>query len=232
MKLSIILSPGRLCHHPILQGKCMKEPVWRPTWQQDAVEIKSNNYEYRGFYSVQKFELRHRCFSGEWSPWLPREQLKHSDASAVLLIDPKLQKLILVEQFRVGLVNRAKVSPWLLEVVAGLIEPNETPLDTIMREAKEEANCDIMASMPIGEYYNSPGGFAEKTFLYCAIVDANNKAGVQGMTEEHEDILVHVLNIDEVLTAFSQGALITSSSTIIALQWLSANLQHPFLTKT
>lgn len=212
----------------------MTDPIWHPAWQQEAVEIKSNNFEYQGFYQVEKFQLRHRCFSGEWSPWLQREQVKHSDASAVLLVDPKQQKLVLVEQFRVGLVRRPNTSPWLLEVVAGLIEPNQTALQTMIREAKEEAACDIIDWMQIGEFYNSPGGFAEKTTLFCATVDAHHKEGIQGVGEEHEDIRVHVLDLQRVLSAFIKGELKTSSSTAIALQWLAINLnkQHPFLSST
>ncbi len=209
----------------------MEDPVWRPAWQDDAVEIKSNNFEYKGFFNIEKFQLRHRCFSGQWSPWLEREQVKHSDAAAVLLIDPLQQKLVLVEQFRIGLVKRSNTSPWLLEVVAGLIEPNETASETMRREAKEEADCDITDWIPIGEYYNSPGGFAERTTLFCAKVDATNKEGIKGARDEHEDICVHVLDIQQVLSAFESGSLKTSSSTIIALQWLAINLkQHPFLT--
>ncbi|MGD9592750.1 MAG: NUDIX domain-containing protein [Candidatus Berkiella sp.] len=211
----------------------MADFIWRPAWHQDAVEIKSNNFEYKGFFQVEKFDLRHLKFSGEWSPWLEREQVKHSDAAAVLLIDPKQQKLVLVEQFRVGLVKRAHTSPWLLEVVAGLIEENESAQETMIREAKEEADCDIKEWIKIAEFYNSPGGFAEKTSLFCAKVDAKNKGGIQGMNDEHEDIRVHVLDIQMVLAGFLKGELITSSSTVVALQWLAKNLnKHPFLTST
>ncbi len=210
----------------------MTIPVWLPSWQHDGVEIKSSDYVYKGFFKVQQLQLRHQCFSGEWSPWLQREQVHHSDAAAVLLVDPLLQKLVLVEQFRVGLLKRdGKPSPWLLEIVAGLLEPNEKPEQTIMREAMEEAGCKITQLLKIGEFYNSPGGFAEKTTLYCGIVDSTGVGGVHGVGKEHEDIQVHVLNIKEVLSFFEAGKLITSSSTVIALQWLAFNLKsgHDFL---
>ncbi|MBS0288244.1 MAG: NUDIX domain-containing protein [Proteobacteria bacterium] len=210
----------------------MGEPFWHPSWQQEAVEIKLDNFVHQGFYKLKALELRHKCFSGEWSPWLKREQFYHSDASAVLLVDPDAQKLVLVEQFRVGLLQRPNMSPWILEVVAGLVEAHEKPEHTMLREAKEEANCDIKAWIKIGEYYNSPGGFAEKTTLFCAMVDSTDKAGIQGMMHEHEDIKVHVIDIQKALNALSEGQWQTSSSTVIAMQWLAINLnKHPFLGK-
>ncbi len=232
MKLSIILSLGRLCHqHSLGRSEAMVDPIWRPAWQQEAVEIESNNYVHDGFFKVETLKLRHQCFSGTWSPWLDREQISHSDASAVLLIDPALQKLVLVEQFRVGLVNRLQTSPWLLEIVAGLVEKHESPQETMIREAKEEADCDIKAWLKIAEFYNSPGGFAEKTSIFCAKVDADQKEGIRGINAENEDIKVHVLDIQAVLAAFEQGLIISSSATVIALQWLALNLKnkHPFL---
>ncbi|MBS0288792.1 MAG: NUDIX domain-containing protein [Proteobacteria bacterium] len=209
--------------------------LWVPSWQHEAVEIKSNNFVYRGFYQVQEFTLRHKCFSGEWSPWLKREQIRSKDAAAVLLVDILKQKLLLIEQFRVGVVNREQESPWLLEVVAGLQEPNETLMQTMQREAYEEAGCQVIDSMVIGEFYNSPGGFAEKTTLFCAKVDSSTVSGggIQGVCSEHEDIRVHVLDIDATLSAFSKGILLSSSSTVIALQWLMIHLnQHPFLLQS
>jgi ADP-ribose pyrophosphatase len=212
----------------------MSAPVWVPTWSHQDVEIKENNLVYKGFYKVQKLQLRHQCFSGQWSPWLVREQVHHSNAAAVLLIDLKQQKLVMVEQCRIGMISSGhEHSPWVLEIVAGLIDPGESPEETVLREALEEANCEIEALHTIGEFYNSPGGFAEKTTLYCGITSAIGKEGIRGVGSEHEDIRVHVLDIEKVLHAFDQRVFHLSASTYIALQWLALNLQnrHPFLMK-
>jgi ADP-ribose pyrophosphatase len=212
----------------------MTTPVWLPTWSYHDVEIKENNLVYEGFFKVQQLQLRHQCFSGQWSPWLVREQVHHSDAAAVLLIDLENQKLVMVEQCRIGMISSdANVSPWVLEIVAGLIESGESPESTVTREALEEADCTIEQLHKIGEFYNSPGGFREKTTLYCGRVSSLGKEGIRGVGTEHEDIRVHVLDMNEVLQAFEQGAFHLSSSTYIALQWLILNLRngHPFLMK-
>ena len=194
---------------------------WLPAWQQSDVEIKNSDVVYSGFFKVDKLHLRHRQFSGEWSPWLVREQIHRCDAAAVLLWDPKQDVVVMIEQFRVGLIGVAsKQSPWILEIVAGLLEDNEEPKNTVYREAVEEAGCEIEELLAIGEFYNTPGAFAEKTYLYAGIVDATNKGGHHGLPDEHEDIKVHVLPIPQVLAALQSGELRTSASTVISLNWL------------
>ncbi len=199
-------------------------PFWLPTWGEESIEIKRNNLMHKGFYQLSQMELRYKCFSGSWSPWLIREQVKNKDAAAVLLWDPKLDKLVLIEQIRIGLIGcQRKESPWLLEIVAGLQEGTESARETVLREAKEETGCHIEELIPIGEFYNTPGGFTEKSTVFCGIIDATNCQGVYGLkhAQEHEDIQVHVLSSAQVLEALKEGLLVTSASTLIALQWFA-----------
>jgi ADP-ribose pyrophosphatase len=199
---------------------------WSPAWQQKDIEIKQKNLVYNGFFQLSQFNLRHRLFSGEWSPWLVREQINRQDAAAILLIDLKEEALILVEQLRIGLINTHKTSPWLLEIVAGLLEEGESSQETIRREALEEAHCTIGPLTVIGEFYNSPGGFAEKTTLFCAEVLQRDVKENGGIKDEHEDIRIHALPIADVLAAWEKGEFISSSSTVIALQWLKDKVSN------
>lgn len=202
--------------------------VFSPAWQQQDIEIKQRNLVYDGFFKMRKFQLRHRCFSGEWSPWLVREQIMHRDAAAILLVDLAQEALILVEQLRMGLIEQQVRSPWLLEIVAGLLEAGEEPEQTIVREALEEAHCTLGPLHRIGEFYNSPGGFAEKTTLFCANVLQRNVIDAGGVQDEHEheDIKIHVLPIQAVLSAFEKGEFLSSASTVIALQWLKDKVSN------
>ena len=199
----------------------MSHPHWSPAWQQKDVEIKENNLVYSGFYKLRQLNLRHRCFSGEWSEWVTREQIRRADAAAVLLWDPKQDKIVLIEQCRMALIGVYKnQSPWLLEIVAGLCDPGETPEETIRRESKEEAGYELIELIPIGEFYNSPGGFAEKTYLFCGIIQAKDTGEIHGLPQDHEDIKTHVLDAAQILKDLETGKLVTSASTLIALQWL------------
>lgn len=210
----------------------MTNNKWVPAWGSHDFEIQKENFVYEGVFQVKQFTLRHKLFSGDWSPWLQREFVQRQDAAAVILFDPLQNKVVMVEQFRVGLIKQGGRSPWILEIVAGLLEEGESIEDTIIRESIEEAGCEIKKLIKIGEFYNTPGGFSEKTTVFCGIIDVDGVAGIHGLDSEDEDILVHVLSPEDLFKAMSEGQLVTSASTMIALQWLHQQTLTGKLTLT
>ena len=114
--------------------------------------------------------------------------------------------------------------PWLLEIVAGIIDhPGETTEDVARRETTEEAGCELLDLIPICHYLVSPGGTSESITLFCGRVDASTVTpGVRGVACEHEDIRVHVVSRAEALDLLHSGR-INSAAPIIALQWLELN---------
>ena len=121
------------------------------------VEILEEKTAWNGFWKLKLFRLRHRRFAGGWSETLTRELHCRGEAVGVLLYDPRLDALGMVEQFRIGAAFRAG-SPWLLELVAGLVEEGETPAEVAVRETTEESACVIRELLPVAGYFSSPGG--------------------------------------------------------------------------
>ncbi|MCH2357278.1 MAG: NUDIX domain-containing protein [Pseudomonadales bacterium] len=118
-----------------------------------------------------------------------------------------------------------KQSPWLLELVAGMAGEDEDLLEVASREAEEESNCSPSNLTEIYSYYNSPGTSNERLSLFCGQVDASNAGGVFGLSEEHEDIQVVVLPVNELFAAVESG-LINNAMTIIASQWLQLHKEE------
>lgn len=186
------------------------------------VEILDKTVCYNGFFRIERYHLRHRLFSGAWSRELTRELFERGHAVAVLPYDPVLDAVVLVEQFRIGALE-APGDPWLLEIVAGVIDhPDETPEDVARREAVEEANCHLQDVVHICDYFVSPGGTSERISLFCGKVDATEAGGVYGLAEEAEDIRVVVVPFAEAMAQLRAGN-IKSAAPIIALQWLQLN---------
>ncbi len=181
---------------------------------------------YNGFFRMEKYRLQHELFMGGWSGEISRECLERGHAVAALLYDPGTDQVILLEQFRVGALDFAG-GPWLLEIVAGIIDhAGESPEEVARREAEEEAGCEILELIPICHYLVSPGGTSETITLFCARVDASTvTSGVKGLASEHEDIRVSVVSRTEALALLHSGR-ITSAAPIIALQWLELNQQR------
>ena len=188
------------------------------------VEILEKTVCFEGFFRIERYRLRHRLFSGDWSHPLVRELFERGHAAAVLPYDPIRDEVVLIEQFRVGALN-APGGPWLMEIVAGIIEADETTEDVVKRESIEEANCIITDLIPLYNFLVSPGGTTESVALFCGRVDTTHAGSVHGASEEGEDIKVHVVAVDTAL-ALLQAGKINSVSAIIALQWLALNRDH------
>jgi len=184
-------------------------------------EIIATEVAFQGFFRIERYRLRHRLFSGAWSGELVRELFERGHAAAVLPYDPVRDEVVLIEQFRIGALH-APGGPWLLEIVAGMMESEETADEVVRREAQEEAGCRIEALVPIFEYLVSPGGTSERISLFCGKVDARSVGGVHGCSAEGEDIRATAVGLDEALAMLASGR-INSASPIIALQWLSLN---------
>jgi len=152
---------------------------------------------------------------------MTRELILRPRAVGVLLFDPAQQQVVLVRQIRVGMLDEGQ-NPWLLELVAGMVESGEEPIEVAARESLEEANTKPQDLLQICEYYNSPGISNERITLFCGRVDATQAGGIFGLDAEHEDIEVVVLSLADALAKVASGE-INNAMSIIALQWLQLN---------
>ncbi len=186
-----------------------------------AVEIVKRANCFKGFYKLDKVHLRHELFAGGMSREISRELFVRHDAVCVLPYDPLRDEVVLIEQFRVGALGKVD-NPWLIEMVAGLIDREEELEDVAHREAQEEAGLAIGALWPITRYFPSPGGSDEYVHLYLGRCASEGAGGLHGLEEEAEDIRVRVWSFDDAMQAVRDGQ-ICNAATIISLQWLALN---------
>ncbi len=185
------------------------------------VEIIERGTPYQGFFRIEAYRLRHRRFEGGWTDVMTRELFERGQAAVVLPYDAVRDRVVLIEQFRIG-AYAAGLGPWLIEAVAGIVEPGETPEAVVHREALEEAGCRITALESIGRVLPSPGGSSELLHLYCGRVDSEGVGGVHGLDHEHEDIRVFALPLEKALTRLARGEIL-SANAVMTLQWLALN---------
>ena len=194
------------------------------SYTQDDVEILKEENLYQGFFKCNKYTLKHKLFAGGWSGEIEREFFERGHAAALLPYDVKNDKVVLLEQFRLGAMD-SKQSPWLFELVAGMIEEGEVSSDVVKREALEEAGLTIKSCQFITNFLVSPGGTTEQIDLFVANVDSSLADGLHGLEEEGEDIRVHVLPRETAYQWVVDGK-INNATTIIALQWLELNWKN------
>lgn len=189
--------------------------------QSDGVEIVAHETAYQGYFRIDRYRIRHRLFAGGMSPEIRREVFERGHAVAVILYDPALDAVVLIEQFRIGAFT-ADFPPWVTEIVAGIIDPGEPPADVARRETREETGCEVLDLVPVHHYLVSPGCSSESVTLFCARVDARHAGGIHGLKDEGEDIRVSVVPFAEALQELDSGRVNTSLG-LIGLQWLALN---------
>jgi ADP-ribose pyrophosphatase len=186
------------------------------------VKILNKETVYNGFFRMEKQRLQHTLFAGGWSEEMTRELFVRGNCVAVVLYDVKRDEVVLIEQFRVGAIENPINTPWLIEIVAGVMEEGETAEDVARRESLEEAGCEILDLIRINSFYLSPGGASEQITLFCGLVNSENVGGIHGLAEEHEDILVRAVPFAEAYQMVERNE-IDSAIPVIALQWLALN---------
>lgn len=189
----------------------------------DDYEIIEREILYQGIFRLARYHIRHKLYNGEWSEIIHREVLERLSAAAVLPYDPVLDQVVLIEQFRPGAISHP-TSPWLIEIVAGVLGKDEKPDEVAIREGEEEAGCKIEKLYPICDYFVSPGGANEYIHIYCGKVDASQIGGIHGLKHEAEDIRAFTMSSEEAFDRLRDGYIKTAPG-IIALQWLQIHKQ-------
>jgi ADP-ribose pyrophosphatase len=186
---------------------------------QDVV-VAEFRQPYAHFFAVEEYDLSWRTFDGGQSATVNRAVFISGDAVTVLPYDPVRDRVLLIEQFRVGPFARGDDQPWLLEVIAGRIDPGETPEEAARREAVEEAGIALGQMLKVAEYYPSPGAKAEYLYSYVALADLpDGSAGTFGLETEAEDIRGHLIGFDRFMELVTSGE-VANAPLILTALWL------------
>lgn len=186
-----------------------------------SVEVTARHHPHAGFFALEVMELTHPRFDGGQSPSLVREVFVAGDAVTVLPYDPVRDRVLLVEQFRMGPLGRGDPVPWQLEAIAGRIDPGETPEDAARREAVEEAGLTLGELEKVAEYYPTPGAVTEYLYSYVALCDLpDGTAGVFGAEAEAEDIRGQLVGFKALMAAVAGGE-ISNAPLILTAFWLA-----------
>ncbi len=183
-------------------------------------QVESRRTLYDGFYRIDSVEFKHDLYRGGSTPVIEREMFVRGNVVGVLPYDPVNDTVALIEQFRIGAMYQTP-DPWLVEIIAGMIDTNETPEQVAIREAKEEAGIELDSVELVSHYLASPGASPEEVFVYYAQTDLSQVGGTHGLEHEHEDILVKIYPADVAIGMLDTRE-VRNSLSIIALQWLKA----------
>ena len=172
---------------------------------------------YSGFFGLTKYEFIHQKHDGNWTNKVEREVFSGAHVSTLLPYDPEKKEIILIQQFRAGVLSRYD-DDYLYEIVAGIIDENEEPEATAKRECLEETGCEVNKITPIQSYFPAPGSSESYYHLFLGEVNSFSGKRFMGLKSENEDILVKSFKIDHVRKMLKEKV-IKNGLTLIALQW-------------
>jgi len=177
---------------------------------------------HNGFFKMNEITLKYKKYDGSWSNEIKRELFGGAQVSAVLPYDPENKKIVLIQQFRPGTISRDS-NNYLDEIVAGIIDPGESPKDTAIRECLEETGCKVKNLRSIQGYFPAPGSSESFYHLFLAEVIAPDKEAIRGLENENEDILVKSYTFEQVKEKMEKNEIL-NGLTLIALQWFFLNI--------
>jgi len=194
------------------------------TFTKNDVEIIARETLYSGFFSLDLYRFRHRLFNGEMSGEVRREIFERGHAAVLLPYDPVRDEIVLIEQIRIAAYDTSE-TPWLLELVAGMIEEGESEEEVARREAVEESGLVVERVKKMLSYLASPGGTSERLTVMVGEVDATQAEGIHGLVDENEDIRVQVVSREQAYQWLEEGK-IDNAASVIALQWLQLHYKE------
>ena len=172
---------------------------------------------YSGFFILNKYEFIYQKHDGNWTNKVEREIFSGAHVSTVLPFDPIKNEILLIKQFRAGIISRYD-EDYLYEIVAGIIDNNENPEEAAIRECAEETGCVVKKIIPIQSYFPAPGSSESYYHLYLGEVNSFNGERIMGLENENENILVKAFKVEEIRKMLKEKV-IKNGLTLIALQW-------------
>ena len=188
--------------------------------QNERAKIVSDTTLSTGWTRLSSVELDYQDRKGE-THRLKREIFHRTPAACILLYDARRDIVVLAKQFRLPAYLTGDPA-WMIEVPAGLLDGDE-PEEAIRREAMEESGYRGRDVRFLFKALTSPGSVTEVVHFFYAPIDLSDRINEGGgLAEEHEDIEVMEVPLDEAVAMIGNGEII-DAKTIIMLQWAVIN---------
>lgn len=195
--------------------------LFSPRFTIKDVNIHKKERIFKKYFAIDEYQLSYKRFDGTQSQVFTREIFERdANAVGILIYDVKTDEVALIEQFRPGALNDPQ-SPWLIEIVAGMVDSGESEIQAAVREVKEEIGLEIKERdlHLISSILPSPGGISEKVTVYIAKADLSKLGEHGGLASDGEDIRIFKAKFDDAYMQVENGR-IHNAIAMLSLMYL------------
>lgn len=174
---------------------------------------KQNTVKSEMIYEGRILNLRVDTVELEDRKYYKREIVEHGNAVAIIAL--KENRVYFVKQYRIA------IDQSMLEIPAGLIDPNEVPREAALRELQEEIGYNANSLEFLFDSYSSPGFTDEKTSFFLAkdLFESKLKA------DDDEELEVFDYDLEEAIEMIDNGK-IEDSKTIAGLLYVYRKIKE------
>lgn len=176
---------------------------------------------FNQYLKIDAYQVQHERYANREYANKNLEVAAKGDACAALVYETDTKSLLLIEQFRLPAAIHG--NGWITELVAGTMEADEDPKETMEREILEEIGYKVSSLDFIQRVFISPGWTTERMNIYFATTNSTLKeSNGGGLEEEQEDIRIVKIPVEQ-LAIFIDS--VYDAKTLIALQWFRWRLK-------
>ena len=184
------------------------------------VTIEREAVSFQGFRKIVTIDYR----EDESELAARREIITGRQSVAIVVYDQKLEKLVMIRQFRLG-AQMGTGKGMTVELPAGLIDEGEDPLAAVKRELTEETGLTVGRIEQLCSFLTSPGMTDEVLHLFYGETDARDLVDSAGLADETEQTFPFLVSFEEAMAAVDNNTL-HNGSTMVGLLWFARHRER------
>jgi ADP-ribose pyrophosphatase len=191
------------------------------TAKRPEAQITETKTLYEGFFKIEEMTIEMDKHEGG-KQTLKRLNFERGDAVAMLGYDPKLDKVVLINELRSGMLAAGEYG-FSETLPAAMLKDGEDKVTAAVDRMNRETGLALNNPKLVHEgAFVSAGGTSERIALVAGTVDSTKASGIHGRADIGENIKTVVVDADEFIARAEDGRLRDMKSLAMAF-WLAIN---------
>lgn len=176
------------------------------TAKRPEAQITETKTLYEGFFKIEEMTIEMDKHEGG-KQTLKRLNFERGDAVAMLGYDPKLDKVVLINELRSGMLAAGEYG-FSETLPAAMLKEGEDKITAAVDRMDRETGLALKNPKVVHEgAFVSAGGTSERIALVAGMVDSTKAKGINGRADIGENIKTVVVDADEFIARAEDGRL-------------------------